>query len=242
MRAPFAKQQGVGLVELMVAMVLSLFLLAGLFTIFFSTRQSYDTQQELSRLQDNQRLAATMLAQTVRQAGYFPNPATFLPEEALPSNATFATAGQMVLGGSATSNWPGALTIRFIGPAAGGDMLNCLGQTANGLTVNTYRVDTANNELECDPHTGGVVHFQPFVNDVESMQVLFGVDTDANGSADRYMDAATVAANNAWANVKSVSIRLVFDNPLNKPQAAPGQPATIAMPIVVNLMSASNNK
>ena len=234
------KQRGVGLVELMVALVLSLFLLAGLFTVFFSTRQSYDTQQALSRLQDNQRLAATMLAQTVRQAGYFPNPTTLTRAEALPANSTFATAGQLVFGGSTTSNWPGALSVRFVGPSAGNDMLNCLGQTANGVTINTYRVDTANNELECDPHTGG--GFQPFVNDVTNMVVLFGVDTNADGSADRYMNAATVTASNAWANVKSVSIRLVFANPLNKPQAAPGQPATIAMPIVVNLMSAPNNQ
>ena len=240
MTGRYVKQGGVGLVELMVALVLSLFLLAGLFTVFFSTRQSYDTQQELSRLQDNQRLAATMLSQTVQQAGYFPNPTTFTRAEALPSNTTFTKAGQMVLGGNATSKWPGALTIRFVGPAAGSDMLNCLGQAANGMTINTYRIDTANNELECDPNTGG--HFQPFVNDVSNMVVLFGVDTNANGSADRYMDAATVTANNAWANVKSVSIRLVFNNPLNKPQAAPGQPATIAMPIVVNLMSAPNNQ
>lgn len=240
MMGRYAKQGGVGLVELMVALVLSLFLLAGLFTVFFSTRQSYDTQQELSRLQDNQRLAATMLAQTVQQAGFFPNPTTLTRGEALPSNTTFTSVGQMVLGGNVTSAMPGALTIRFVAPTAGSDMLNCLGQTANGMIINTYRIDATNKELECDPHTGG--NFQPFVNDVENMQVLFGVDTNANGSADRYMDAATVTANNAWASVKSVSIRLVFDNPLNKPQAAPGQPATIAMPIVVNLMSAPNNQ
>lgn len=239
MRAPYAKQRGVGLVELMVALVLSLFLLAGLFTIFFSTRQSYDTQQQLSNLQDNQRLAATMLAQTVRQAGYFPNPTTFTRAEALPSNLTFTSAGQMVFGANITSD---AVAIRFVAPATGGHMLNCQGGPANGATTDIYRIDYDSNikanVLECS--TNGAA-FQPLVNRVNTMQVLFGVDTNSNGSADRYMDAATVTANNAWASVKSVSMRLVFDNPLNKPQAAPGQPATIAMPIVVNLMSAPNN-
>ncbi|MEJ2629867.1 MAG: PilW family protein [Acidihalobacter sp.] len=236
----YAKQRGVGLVELMVAMVLSLFLLAGLFTIFFSTRQSYDTQQDLSRLHDNQRLAATMLAQTVQQAGYFPNPTTFTRAEAFPSNATFATAGQIVFGGNVTSE---ALAIRFVAPAAGGHMLNCQGGSANGATTDIYRIDYDSNikanVLECSANGAA---FQPLVNRVNTMQVLFGVDTNSNGSADRYMNAATVTANKAWANVKSVSLRLVFDNPLNKPQAAPGQPATIAMPIVVNLMSAPNNQ
>lgn len=65
-----SQDQGFGLVELMVAMVIGLILMAGVTEIFISSKRTYATTNELSRLQENARYAAHMLTQDLRVAGY----------------------------------------------------------------------------------------------------------------------------------------------------------------------------
>lgn len=50
---------------------------------------------------------------------------------------------------------------------------------------------------------------QELVRGIESMQLLYGVDVDENGRADRYMDAGQVAAGAEWSNVLSARISLL---------------------------------
>ncbi len=65
------KQAGVTLVELMVAMVLSLLLLYGVVTIFQANKQGFLVQDSLARLQENGRFAVQMIARDIRRAGYW---------------------------------------------------------------------------------------------------------------------------------------------------------------------------
>ncbi len=65
--APLA-QRGLTLVELMVALALSLLLLAGTIQIFISSKQSYRVQDALSRLQENSRAAVDLLSRDIRAA------------------------------------------------------------------------------------------------------------------------------------------------------------------------------
>ncbi|MFC1665831.1 PilW family protein, partial [Pseudomonadota bacterium] len=51
------RTKGFTLIELMVAMVIGLFLLAGLIQIFFAGKQTYRLGDGLSRLQENGRFA-----------------------------------------------------------------------------------------------------------------------------------------------------------------------------------------
>ena len=69
-------QRGFSLVELMIAMLIALFLLGGLITLVMGTRQTNSTQSQLSQLQDNERIAMTLIGNVVQKAGYFPNPTT----------------------------------------------------------------------------------------------------------------------------------------------------------------------
>jgi len=66
-------ERGISLISMMVALTISLFLLAGLFTIWEHTRATFDTATKLSNLQENERLALTTIANTVQEAGYYPN-------------------------------------------------------------------------------------------------------------------------------------------------------------------------
>ena len=63
--------RGFSLVELMVAMVITLILLSGIGQIFLSSKKSFTIQDTLARQQENGRYALDTLAQEVRRAGYW---------------------------------------------------------------------------------------------------------------------------------------------------------------------------
>ena len=66
------KKQGFTLIELMVAIAISVILLNGVIEIFVSSKQSYRTADGLGRMQENARYALETLAFDIRQAGYIP--------------------------------------------------------------------------------------------------------------------------------------------------------------------------
>lgn len=64
------RQSGISLVELMIAMVIGLMIVAAAIGAFLSSRQSYAVQSELIRLQDNARFAIETMQQALRQTGF----------------------------------------------------------------------------------------------------------------------------------------------------------------------------
>lgn len=65
------KQRGWTLVELLVAMVLGVLIIAGIGQIYLAAKRSYDIQISLSRLQEAGRYATEALIQDIRRAGYW---------------------------------------------------------------------------------------------------------------------------------------------------------------------------
>ena len=66
---PAAKQQGLTLIELMISITLSLIIMAGIFQIFVSSKQSYRVQEALGRIQEDARFAMDLLTHDLRMAG-----------------------------------------------------------------------------------------------------------------------------------------------------------------------------
>lgn len=64
------RQGGLTLIEIMVAMVVSLILIAGVIQIFVGTRQTYRFQDALARVQENGRFAAEAISRDARLAGF----------------------------------------------------------------------------------------------------------------------------------------------------------------------------
>jgi type IV pilus assembly protein PilW len=64
------KNQGFTLIEILVAMFIGLFLIAGILQIFINSKQSYRTQEALARLQESGRFALDFLDHDIRMAGY----------------------------------------------------------------------------------------------------------------------------------------------------------------------------
>lgn len=64
------QQTGLSLIELMVALVLSMLLMLGVTQIFLSSKATYSTNQELSEIQESGRFALDILVQDIANAGY----------------------------------------------------------------------------------------------------------------------------------------------------------------------------
>ena len=64
-------QLGMSLVEMMVALVISLFLLAGIVQVYLANRTSYTFAESISRIQENGRFALDTMTQDLRMAGFF---------------------------------------------------------------------------------------------------------------------------------------------------------------------------
>ncbi len=71
------REHGYTMVELMIAILIGLFLLAGLLTLVMGTRKTSTTQSQLAQLQDNERVSMTLMTNVIQQAGYFPDPTTY---------------------------------------------------------------------------------------------------------------------------------------------------------------------
>jgi type IV pilus assembly protein PilW len=66
----YSFNKGFTLVELMIAMVLGLLLIAGVTGVFISTQQSYRLNDNLNRMQETLRSTFTLLSRDIRNAGY----------------------------------------------------------------------------------------------------------------------------------------------------------------------------
>ena len=63
--------QGLSLIELMIALLISMFLLLGLIQVFSASREAYRLSEGLARVQENGRFAMDYLQRDIRMAGHF---------------------------------------------------------------------------------------------------------------------------------------------------------------------------
>jgi type IV pilus assembly protein PilW len=67
----YAKQQkGISLIELMIAMVVSLVLVAGVSTVYMSSKRNYQARDQLSLMDESARVALNALSKHLEHAGY----------------------------------------------------------------------------------------------------------------------------------------------------------------------------
>lgn len=69
---PKSGNAGFTLIELMIALVLGLVVIAAAIAVFLSNKQAYVTNDALSEIQDNSRVAFELMARDIRQAGLIP--------------------------------------------------------------------------------------------------------------------------------------------------------------------------
>ncbi len=203
------RQHGTSLIEILIAMVIGLFILGAVAVVFVNMQKTFTSQDQLAQLQDNQRLAQTILTNTVQSAGYFPDPKVNTQLTALTGASGVVAPGQVISGTSGAGTSSDTLTTQFA-TASGDGVMNCLGQSNTGgsqlVYVNTLSVN-ANNELQCAVNGQAPVSL---VSGVSSLTVLYGTDTDNDGNNDSYLTATQVAAAGKWSAVHAVKVTLNF--------------------------------
>ena len=224
--SPTRAQQGLTLVELMIALILGLVVIAGVIQIFMSGSASYKVQEGLGRTQENARFAEFFLSRVLRQAGrpwvfgapngspgpFFQPIDTRVDETGLPATRDGLPNGE----------GPDVVTVMYRSDT------NCLGnQTTYGAQV---MLDDAGNRYAKDqfmlnddeprslmcrglgadglPVPG---HTQPIVQGIDDFQVLYGVDADGDGSPN-YFDSANNLLPNEWLLVTSLRFSLLVNS------------------------------
>ena len=206
-------QQGFTLVEIMIAVTLSLFLISGLVQIYSSNKKSAFVQSELARMQENQRFAVDFLNREIRMAGYYdqsqPTAINPVSKFYLGGNSNIANPSTAD-GGSNNSD---TITIQYesatdcLGNKLDDTKPENLDANGNTLAINTYSVN--NETLYCQGNSNPEP--QPIAEDIANMQILYGENTDPivigeTPTANRYVRKAD--AN--MGNVVSVRIALLF--------------------------------
>ena len=152
------------------------------------------------------------MARVIRVASYINDPnasrATVFPPTAMALDGTEGASGAS-----------DSITVRFqgSGATADGTVLDCLGNqiAAASVSVNYYYIATGANgrsSLFCD-NTGstglGTTGAVELVPNVENMQILYGEDTDADSSANYYVNRTSVVAPD---NIVSVRLAILFSS------------------------------
>jgi type IV pilus assembly protein PilW len=256
-------QRGFTLIELLIAMLIALFLLGGLVSLVGAMKITSGIQDNLSQMQDNERLAMTLITDVVQSAGYFPNPHTSL-SVAMPA-VTIGTPVPDVFNAQQSINGTGAgnavspgdtLTVRYQTSGLDG-VINCLGATSlvPVTFVNQFKINPVSGNLQCAltviNNVGTVVSTTTvdIVPNVQNFQVLYGMKTNtasATLSVDSYLDAPAVSAlvqafNSGWTQVMTVRIAVTFNNLLAN-QAGQAATPTILFLRVIDVMNLTGVK
>lgn len=192
------KQSGFTLVELMLAIAVGLILVAIIAQIYIGSKQTYRTQDDLARLQEDGRYAIESVSRSLRLAGYWPDfSQTYLTLFPPSTEAIGGTEG----GGSTV---PDTLIVRHYGsgPAGAADnsIRDCIGAGVDSITRARLTFSVAGNALQCARDGGASIRL---INNVTNLQILYGVDTGVDNVADIYQTASPAPA---WDNVRVVRL------------------------------------
>jgi type IV pilus assembly protein PilW len=232
-------QSGFTIIELMIALLIGLFLLGGLLTIVQDNRRVFGNQNQLAQLQDNERLALSMMTDVIQMAGYFPDPTSNSAQSTMLATTTPTMVAGQAITGLSNATAPGdTITVRYTTSGSDG-ILSCTGASTTGgnfTYTNTFSVvvnASGVSQLVCTRENG--VQY-PLVNGVTNLTVLYGVNTTGGNNVDTYMTATKVNSTSNWNNVISANIALTFTNPLFA-TAPQGQPPTFVLQRNVAVMN-----
>lgn len=235
----FARSGGFSLVELMIAMTLGLFLIAGVGTVYMSSKKTYKLQGQTAELDENARAAMRALKQHIAHAGYASSSGVVIDNYIIPGGTIIS--GTPCADGASNINNTASIGTSVDGSGVAGDTIGlafmadsslaadctggvlraeCLPPAAPGFTsrliYNSFSVgdSSINNSLNSAVpmlRCGGSLHSlrQSWAQGVESIQFLYGVDSDTDGAVENYWNATTVASNAVWDKIISVQVGLL---------------------------------
>lgn len=136
-RCQINNQHGLSLIELLVATVIGLILLAGIYQVFVGSTTGYRYNEQLSRLQENGRFVLDLMTRDIRMAGYMGCGDQVIDVNTLDvtaaSDAYMNNFAQAISGFEATSAsaWHSALDASIDSPLGGSDIITVRGAGLN---------------------------------------------------------------------------------------------------------------
>ncbi len=221
------RQSGLTLIEIMVALLIGAFLLAGVIQIFIANKQTYRVQENLSRMQENGRFALDYISRYIRTAGYVTkttlnnNKALARRKIAVGSDSGSIASDVFKTGNEAIGGSSNSITVRFQADSpVDGRMTDCLGNivdSPNGNVIVTNVFSVEDYTLYCDPEHTANPGLTPVIDGVENMQIRYCIPV---GGAE--IGCVLPASVPAWNEVQSVRVSLLLrsvdDNLVVQPQ------------------------
>lgn len=175
------QQLGLSLIELMIAMAISSFLILGVTQIYIDNKRSYSFQQSLAENQEGSRFALLLLQQQLSKTGYRRRPDESM-ESAFPAETIAGCA--FVAGETVKFLAANSICIRYQ-PKDGTDR-DCLGNSpttptnfASPYTKATQRfaerISVTSNELTCTTATTGTATTAALVSGIVDLRIEYGV-------------------------------------------------------------------
>ena len=175
------KQTGLSLVELMVTLVLSLFIILVSTAFYVNNKSTYRFIGSSTDVQENGRYAIHFLREAIANAGF---PKVDLGVEAFP-------AGSRPTNGTGTA--PDTISVSYQATQ------DCIGTTAVVGTVTSVFAIDANNNLTCNGTA--------LISGVENLQIEYGIDSNSNEIPNTYQTADAVAD---WNQVVAVRLAILL--------------------------------
>lgn len=203
---------GFSLIELLIAMVLGSLVILAVIGVYGGSRQSYTTQDEVARLQENMRIGSSIVERTLRQGNYKRFPAPRDQNPMLVAAFSFVP----IEGTNGAGTAPGAsdmIEVRFNGSTAAsvadGAIVDCMGASVAGAVQSNnrfmVRVISGRPWLSCSIDSG--VTWTALIPDVEAMEVLYGTFSSENRSVTNFVDWTSVTDP---ARVVALKIHLLY--------------------------------
>ena len=215
-----SRMGGMTLLELLIAATIGLLVMGSVLVLYMNVQESAAYINSASRVQESGRFATDHIARTLRMARY-DDPVTTGISTVVPAlvGTTSADSNINMTNFSLKAN----TDVVEISHEGAPQVRDCLGVevAADTWVTNTYAISD-NDELICSTFTriticgGGICTGQqitaaPLViaEGIEDMVLRYGIDSDADGVANRYLPESSVAD---WSSVVSAEVSLLVNS------------------------------
>lgn len=209
----FQKNQGLSLVELLIAMTLGLILTTGALQMLLASRELNRATESLSKIQENGRFALSFITDNVQMVSYQTEELTALQDQ------VFMTTDCMGDGNNCTFNGTGTASDRIAAVQNPPNDIDCLGNSvdADDIIANVFFLATTDNvsSLHCRGFNlstdSWISASQPLVSGIDNMQILYGINNDS-ASKRTTKWYAKAGEFTDWTSVNSVRISVLASN------------------------------
>ncbi len=211
---------GFTLIEVLIAVLLSAFLIAAVVQLLSSSTHAYRLQLSQSQLAESARYARGVLVSHINQAGYRPEP--WMMQSELHAVTTDSANGSTRAGDQlGLQRWSRMNCYGNVNPVRGSR-----GQAAFHLLKVSFRVNKSSNlSMTCryGPEPSRLrtqINNFGLVEGIESMQILYAENQLVDGSGDNWVTAQAWQTENA---VRAIRIALLLATKASFNQGATGQ-------------------